>query len=115
MTSPTLAPSSVSISGAFAVHERRAVLVEALADLKRVIAESEATFDELASTDPTVATARDVTKGRLAIGLATHADVETALRRLDDGTYGLCERCGTAIAVARLEALPYTRHCIACA
>ena len=40
------------------------------------------------------------------------ADVEHALRRLDDGTYGTCEVCGTAIPDERLEALPATRLCL---
>lgn len=38
-----------------------------------------------------------------------------ALDRLDDGTYGICERCGGAIAPARLEARPETTTCITCA
>jgi RNA polymerase-binding transcription factor DksA len=41
------------------------------------------------------------------------ADVERALHRLDDGTYGSCEACGTAIGDERLEAQPATRFCIA--
>jgi len=40
------------------------------------------------------------------------ADVEHALRRLDDGTYGTCEACGLPIGVARLEAMPATRLCL---
>ena len=40
------------------------------------------------------------------------ADVERALKRLDDGTYGTCEACGTAIADERLEAMPATRFCV---
>jgi RNA polymerase-binding transcription factor DksA len=39
-------------------------------------------------------------------------DVEHALKRLDDGSYGTCETCGEAIADARLEAMPATRFCI---
>jgi len=42
-------------------------------------------------------------------------DVERALRKLDDGTYGACEQCGTAIADARLEAMPTARLCMSCA
>ena len=42
------------------------------------------------------------------------ADVETAITKLDAGTYGKCEKCGQTIAPARLEALPYARLCIAC-
>lgn len=40
------------------------------------------------------------------------ADVEHALRRLDDGTYGLCEACGRPIADARLDAMPAARLCL---
>jgi RNA polymerase-binding transcription factor DksA len=38
-------------------------------------------------------------------------DVEHALHRLDDGSYGTCEVCGDAISEARLEAAPATRVC----
>lgn len=40
------------------------------------------------------------------------ADVEDALRRLDDGTYGTCEACGRPISPERLDALPATRFCV---
>ena len=40
------------------------------------------------------------------------ADVEHALRRLDDGTYGTCEVCGREIPEERLEAMPATRLCL---
>lgn len=39
------------------------------------------------------------------------ADVERALARLDDGTYGTCQACGEAIGDERLEAMPATRFC----
>jgi RNA polymerase-binding transcription factor DksA len=40
------------------------------------------------------------------------ADVELALRRLDDGTYGTCEACGRLIGDSRLEAKPEARLCL---
>ena len=40
------------------------------------------------------------------------ADVEHALRRLDDGTYGTCEACGRPIDEARLDAMPAARLCL---
>jgi len=43
------------------------------------------------------------------------AEVDDALRRLDAGTYGVCERCGQPIAAERLEARPFARYCMACA
>lgn len=41
-------------------------------------------------------------------------DVERALGKFDDGTYGICETCGTIIELARLEALPSARMCMQC-
>ena len=41
-------------------------------------------------------------------------DVVAALRKIDDGSFGNCERCGEAIADKRLEALPFARYCIDC-
>ena len=40
------------------------------------------------------------------------ADVEHALKRLDDGTYGTCEVDGKPIPEERLEAMPATRFCL---
>ncbi|HTU89489.1 MAG TPA: TraR/DksA C4-type zinc finger protein [Gemmataceae bacterium] len=40
--------------------------------------------------------------------------IERALQRLKQGTYGVCEACGSKIPVGRLNALPYTTLCIAC-
>lgn len=40
------------------------------------------------------------------------ADIEHALHRLDDGTYGTCEVCGKPIPDERLEAMPAARLCL---
>ena len=42
------------------------------------------------------------------------ADVEHALQKFEDGTYGLCDSCGKPIAPARLEALPQASLCLDC-
>jgi RNA polymerase-binding transcription factor len=41
--------------------------------------------------------------------------VDAALRRLDEGDYGRCERCGEPIGAGRLEARPTATTCIKCA
>ena len=42
-------------------------------------------------------------------------EINDALDRLGQGTFGKCEECESAIPKGRLEVLPYARHCVACA
>jgi len=42
------------------------------------------------------------------------ADVEHALKKIEDGTYGRCDNCGQPIDPARLEALPQANLCLRC-
>jgi len=42
------------------------------------------------------------------------AQVDAALARLDEGTYGACANCGRPIAPERLEAIPWAALCIDC-
>lgn len=41
-------------------------------------------------------------------------EIDDALRRIDEGTFGICEACKKKIAKQRLEAMPYARLCITC-
>src|SRR5437868_10623609 len=50
-------------------------------------------------------TTRTIVEGELT-------DIDDALRRLDQGTYGICEECGRPIDEARLEAVPWARYCV---
>jgi RNA polymerase-binding transcription factor DksA len=43
------------------------------------------------------------------------ADVVRALEKIEDGTYGLCDRCGASIPDERLEARPWSVLCVSCA
>lgn len=45
----------------------------------------------------------------------TLTEVETAIGKLDDSSYGNCESCAKPIGAARLEAMPAARYCIDCA
>jgi DnaK suppressor protein len=42
-------------------------------------------------------------------------DVERALAKLDEGTYGTCDTCGRPIPPERLEAMPWAVLCVDCA
>jgi DnaK suppressor protein len=45
---------------------------------------------------------------------ALYGEVVAALARLEEGTFGKCERCGQQIPIERLEALPTARLCVSC-
>lgn len=41
-------------------------------------------------------------------------EVESALKRVVGGTYGICEGCGEEISSNRLKAIPWARYCLTC-
>ena len=45
----------------------------------------------------------------------TVEQIEAALDRMDEGSYGICGECGVTIPAERLEAVPYATHCVRCA
>ena len=54
----------------------------------------------------------------IGVGRSLEASLERterALAKLDEGTYGICDSCGTAIPPKRLEAMPDSVLCIDCA
>ena len=54
-------------------------------------------------------------EGLSAAGRRQVAAIERALGRIEQGTYGVCVRCGSPIAPARLDARPAAEFCIDCA
>lgn len=63
----------------------------------------------------TVAFERAQVAGLLATAHDELQALDRALGRINDGTYGQCERCGEPIGTERLEALPATATCVRCA
>lgn len=82
-----------------------------------IVAASEhvATDDEHDPEGHTIAWERQQAAALLAAAEARLDELELAMQRLEDQTYGRCELCGGPIAEARLEALPTTTTCIDCA
>ena len=61
----------------------------------------------------------DTYERELAMNLASTEQVvlyqiDEALKRMDEGTYGMCQSCNKPIALSRLKAVPYTSLCIDC-
>ena len=58
---------------------------------------------------------QEFTLGLIENERVTLEEIQDALGRIDAGTFGRCLECNAPIAKPRLQALPYTRHCIQCA
>lgn len=57
---------------------------------------------------------RSMTLNLMEKDAALLEQVELALEAMKDRTYGLCEQCGEAIPLGRLEVLPFARTCVQC-
>jgi len=74
-----------------------------------------ATDDEHDPEGPTLAFERSQSSSILGQSKQHVVEIETALLRLDQGTYGLCTNCGGGIALGRLQVRPQATLCISCA
>lgn len=103
------------------LDEERRSLLRAIAvrdaDVAGIVAAREGSNvdDEHDPEGSTIAFERTQADHAAATARRRLAAVESALRRLDDGTYGVCEVCGEPIADGRLDALPATTRCVQCA
>ena len=57
---------------------------------------------------------QEFTLSLMEAGAETLQKIKEAIRRIDDGTYGVCEDCGAKIPKKRLEAIPYASKCVKC-
>jgi RNA polymerase-binding protein DksA len=71
-------------------------------------------FDEESGEGDTLNVERERDLALSASATQAVEEIDRALSRMDAGSYGICERCGKKIAVARLEALPFAALCIEC-
>jgi DnaK suppressor protein len=71
-------------------------------------------FDEEGGEGGTANVDREMDLHLSAQARATVLEIDRALAKIEDGTYGLCEQCGDAIPEPRLQALPHAALCVAC-
>src|SRR3954454_15674107 len=90
----------------------RAALEQERSELLAQLAEhgADVPFDENFADSGQVAAEQGEHRALLASLRDAMVDVERAIAKLDDGTYGKCEVCGEDIAEARLEAMPAARY-----
>jgi DnaK suppressor protein len=93
--------------------EKREELIKRLYERRSQIAVDRAPDDERAFALQDVI--KELAATNLEREIRTLTEVELSLRLLESGQYGLCGSCGDEIPTARLQALPWTRICVACA
>jgi DnaK suppressor protein len=74
---------------------------------------------DLAHINDTSDMASDAAEGDLSLRIAESetaeaSEIERAIEKIDNGTYGICEVCNKAIGVDRIQFLPYVTMCIKC-
>ena len=96
-------------------YARQAASLKAEADL--LVAEREpgdVQFDEESGEGDTLAVERERDLTLSASAQAAVEDIDRAIEKIHDGTYGVCEQCYTNIPKERLRALPYAALCVQC-
>jgi DnaK suppressor protein len=76
--------------------------------------EEEETFDNHLGDAATITFDREMDDTLAENAGQMLAAINEALKRIEEGTFGTCARCGQPIAEARLEAMPYATKCIDC-
>jgi DnaK suppressor protein len=71
-------------------------------------------FDEEGGEGGTANVDREMDLHLSAQARATVVEIDRALAKIEDGTYGSCEQCGDTIPDARLQALPHAALCVTC-
>src|SRR5213078_329722 len=71
-------------------------------------------FDEESGEGGTMNVERERDLALSAQAQGAVEEIDKALAKIADGTYGYCEQCGQPIPKARLKALPYAAMCVAC-
>lgn len=101
------------------LQERRRLEVEVCdldADLSESLEDSsgESPYDQHMAETAAATLDREIDLSLEENTLATIAQIDRALAKLENGSYGLCDQCGKPIAEERLEAVPFATLCIEC-
>ena len=98
-----------------ALEEERESLLHQLVELGFADGETGLEYDSNFADSSQVTAERGEAEARAASLKETLEEVEHALAKFADGSFGRCESCGNMIAEARLEAMPSARYCMNCA
>jgi RNA polymerase-binding protein DksA len=97
-----------------AVAELKAMLEDERAEIMSEATDPDSLETDLTDDPGTRLSEREEVETISALQSAQLAQVEKALARVEDGTYGACQECGVQIPFERLEAMPSTAYCVDC-
>jgi RNA polymerase-binding transcription factor DksA len=98
-----------------AIYQEQATSLRAEADSLALEREpGDVQFDEESGEGGTVTVDRERNLALSGQAVLAVEEIDDALKRIEDKTYGYCERCFQPIPKPRLRALPYARLCVAC-
>jgi RNA polymerase-binding transcription factor DksA len=96
------------------VRFRETLVSERAAQVALVAEHEAAASDLLGNQDVDSILERELAVAAAARARDAIADIDDALERVADGSFGRCQVCGRPIARPRLDAIPYARRCTAC-
>ncbi|MBF0519124.1 MAG: TraR/DksA family transcriptional regulator [Nitrospirae bacterium] len=99
------------------LEERQSLIMEAKTEISNFVKGDERQLIDAALDDGDWSVV-DVTEDIILQKLHQHKlklnKIDEALRKIHNGTYGICEDCGQEISEGRLKVLPYAVHCVEC-
>ena len=96
-----------------ALRSMRAELQDLLRETRQAVLAEQVPEDSIALGSQNLL--QDLAVGQLHRYKQLLEEVEAALRRIEDGSYGDCGGCRNAIPARRLQAVPWARYCVSCA
>ena len=101
----------------FLINRREDILREAKDEISKYIKGETRQLVESALDDgdwSVIDLSEDISLRQLSAHRGTLLKIDEALRKLDEGTYGICEDCGEDINEGRLKVLPFAIYCVEC-
>ncbi len=95
---------------AFILNEAKSEIAKYVSGENRQLVETAFDEGDLAVID----ISEDINLRRLSVHRRLLVDIDDALRKIEDGTYGICEECGEEISERRIAVLPTATFCVDC-
>ncbi len=99
------------------IRMREDIVAEAKAEIKKFKSGEKKQIVETVLDDGDLSfvdLSEDISLKQLSTHRETLIKIDEALRKINEGTYGLCEDCGDEISVERLKIIPFATHCKEC-